>query len=113
MSRSAHLSELQREFVALGAKPSHIRRLWRAWLGRAPWTAEEHASYPAGLARELPQIRGRLESLARFDLQESALSQESGKLLVMLPLLQKPLQTRLLQMQRQKQSKLYKQKLRH
>ena len=35
------------------------------------------------------------------------------KLLVMLPLLQKPLQTRLLQMQRQKQSKLYKQKLRH
>lgn len=85
MSRSAHLSELQREFVALGAKPSHIRRLWRAWLGRAPWTAEEHASYPAGLARELPQIRGRLESLARFDLQESALSQESGKLLVMLP----------------------------
>ena len=31
----------------------------------------------------------------------------------MLPLLQKPLQTRLLQMQRQKQSKLYKQKLRH
>ena len=35
------------------------------------------------------------------------------KLLVMLPLLQKPLQTRLLQMQRQKRSKLFKQKLRH
>ena len=39
MARAAHLSEIERELEALGAKSTHVRRLWRAWLGRADWQA--------------------------------------------------------------------------
>lgn len=84
MPRSLHLSEFEKEFTELGAKPTHIRRLWRAWLGLAPWQSQGHASFPQALEARMPEFQERLQSLARFDLQESRQA-ESGKLLVMLP----------------------------
>lgn len=84
MARSSHLSEFEREFAALGAKPAHIRRIWRAWLGKTPWQAQGHASYPKALQEQLPQIRERLESLARFTVRQSR-EADSSKLLVALP----------------------------
>lgn len=84
MSRSPHLSEFEREFTSLGAKPEHIRRLWRAWLGRAPWQAQGHASFPKAMDARVSEFRERLESLARFHLKQSEQA-ESGKLLVTLP----------------------------
>lgn len=84
MPRSLHLSEFERDFAALGAKPTHIRRLWRAWLGLASWQSQGHASYPKALQEKLPEIKSELESLARFNVKESQQA-ESSKLLVMLP----------------------------
>ena len=84
MPRSLHLSEFERDFAALGAKPTHIRRLWRAWLGLASWQSQGHASYPKSLQEKLPEIQSELESLARFNVRESQQA-ESSKLLVMLP----------------------------
>lgn len=84
MARSQHLSEFERDFVALGAKPTHIRRLWRAWLGRTAWQAQGHASFPKALQEKLPQFQQMLESIARFHVKESEQA-ESSKLLVMLP----------------------------
>ena len=84
MPRSLHLSEFERDFAALGAKPTHIRRLWRAWLGLASWQSQGHASYPKALQEKLPEIQSELESLARFNVKESQQA-ESSKLLVMLP----------------------------
>lgn len=83
MASIAQLSDFERDFTALGAKSSHIRRLWRAWLGRAPWHAEGHASFPKALTEKLPDIRERLDKLAHFELTESRQA-ESGKLLVAL-----------------------------
>lgn len=84
MPRSLHLSEFERDFAELGAKPTHIRRLWRAWLGLASWQSQGHASYPKALQEKLPEIQSQLESLARFNVKESRQA-ESSKLLVMLP----------------------------
>lgn len=84
MPRSLHLSEFERGFAELGAKPTHIRRLWRAWLGLASWQSQGHASYPKALQEKLPEIQSQLESLARFNVKESRQA-ESSKLLVMLP----------------------------
>lgn len=84
MPRSLHLSEFEHRFAALGAKPTHIRRIWRAWLGRTPWQAQGHASFPKALQEALPGIQEELESLARFNVKRSG-EAESGKLLVMLP----------------------------
>lgn len=83
MARAAHLSEIERELEALGAKSTHVRRLWRAWLGRADWQAQGHAHFPKALEESLPAVREKLASLAHFELTESEQA-ESGKLLVML-----------------------------
>lgn len=39
MARGPHLSELAAEWQALGAKPQHVRRIFLAWAGLAPWEA--------------------------------------------------------------------------
>lgn len=83
MARSFHLSEFEHDFEALGAKPTHIRRLWRSWLGRAQWQAQGHASFPKPLQEKLPQIREQLEALVSFHVKESEQA-ESSKLLVKL-----------------------------
>ncbi len=75
------LSDFEREFVGAGAKPQHVRRLWRAWLGLADWQPPESWRYPLPLAQALPDIRARLEALVRFDHVESGQA-HSGKLLV-------------------------------
>ena len=72
MPRSLHLSEFERDFAALGAKPTHIRRLWRAWLGLVSWQSQGHASYPKSLQEKLPEIQSELESLARFNVRRAS-----------------------------------------
>ena len=85
-----------------------IDNLWEQILKLA--TKEDMTSQIATLQAALTTAaKDASDALAKAKLPLKPLQ----KLLVMLPLLQKPLQTRLLQMQRQKQSKLYKQKLRH
>ena len=41
MARGPHLSELAAEWQALGAKPQHVRRIFLAWAGLAPWEARK------------------------------------------------------------------------
>lgn len=81
MAREPNLSDLAEEFQSLGAKPEHIRRIWRAWLGLGSWTPPQSVQFPARLREALPQIQRRLESLVRFDHIESQ-QKDSGKLLV-------------------------------
>ena len=44
MARGPHLSELAAEWQALGAKPQHVRRIFLAWAGLAPWEARKGES---------------------------------------------------------------------
>ncbi len=81
MARAAHLSQYEERFVRLGAKPGHIRRIWRAWLGDGPWTTPESARFPRALSAELDAVREELESLVRFEARESRQA-DSAKLLV-------------------------------
>ena len=81
MAREPNLSDFAEEFRSLGAKPEHIRRIWRAWLGLGSWTPPQSVQFPARLREALPDIQRRLESLVRFDHLESQ-QKDAGKLLV-------------------------------
>ena len=81
MAREPNLSDFAEEFKSLGAKPEHIRRIWRAWLGLGSWTPPQSVQFPARLREALPLIQRRLESLVRFEHIESQ-QKDSGKLLV-------------------------------
>lgn len=81
MARSPHLSEFTKKFQALGAKPQHIRRIWRAWLGLGSWDCPQSIRFPAALQNALPQIRQELEQLATFDYRQSQ-EVDSVKLIV-------------------------------
>lgn len=63
MARGPHLSELAAEWQALGAKPQHVRRIFLAWAGLAPWEARKGESFPKAVAEALPDIRERLDRL--------------------------------------------------
>lgn len=63
MARGPHLSELANEWQALGAKPQHVRRIFLAWAGLAPWEARRGENFPKAIAEALPEIRARLEKL--------------------------------------------------
>ena len=68
------------------------------------------------MTSQIATLQAALTTAAKMQamlLLKATAAETAAKLLVMLLLLQKPLQTRLLQMQRQKRSKLFKQKLRH
>lgn len=65
----------------LGAKPEHVRRIWRAWLGMGSWQPPACWRFPAPLAARIDDIRARLEALVRFEHVESR-EADSGKLLV-------------------------------
>ena len=64
MARGPHLSELAAEWQALGAKPQHVRRIFLAWAGLAPWKARKGESFPKAVAEALPGIRERLDRLS-------------------------------------------------
>lgn len=64
MARGPHLSELAAEWQALGAKPQHVRRIFLAWAGLAPWEARKGESFPKAVAEALPGIRERLDRLS-------------------------------------------------
>ena len=81
MAREPNLSDFAEEFRSLGAKPEHIRRIWRAWLGLGSWTPPQSVQFPARLREALSDIQRRLESLVRFDHLESQ-QKDAGKLLV-------------------------------
>ena len=81
MAREPNLSDFAEEFKSLGAKPEHIRRIWRAWLGLGSWTPPQSVQFPARLREALPDIQKRLESLVRFEHIKSQ-QKDSGKLLV-------------------------------
>ena len=81
MAREPDISDFVEEFTALGAKPEHVRRIWRAWFGTGGWVPPQSWNYPAQLQAQLAHIRARLESLVRFEHQESRQA-DSGKLLV-------------------------------
>ena len=81
MAREPNLSDFAEEFKSLGAKPEHIRRIWRAWLGLGSWTPPQSVQFPARLREALLDIQKRLESLVRFEHIKSQ-QKDSGKLLV-------------------------------
>ena len=81
MARGPHLSELEAEWLALGAKPKHVRRLFLAWMGRAPWEAKKGESFPKGITEKLPEIRARREGLSHC-LPVKSGQAESMKLIV-------------------------------
>ena len=81
MARGPHLSELEAEWLEMGAKPKHIRRIFLAWMGQVPWEAKKGESFPKRIAEKLPQIRARLEALSH-SLPVKSEQAESMKLIV-------------------------------
>ena len=81
MPKALELSDYNRRFAELGAKPGHIRRIWRAWFGQGGWEQPQDARFPAALEEEVPLIRAELESLLRFELRESR-EADSAKVIV-------------------------------
>lgn len=83
MPKALELSDYNQRFAELGAKPSHIRRIWRAWFGLGAWEQPQDARFPAALEQELPAIRSELENLIRFESRESR-ELDSAKIIVQL-----------------------------
>jgi len=81
MSKTISLEEFEAQCVALGAKPGHLRRIWRAWMGQATWEAGPHEAFPKALSQALEGLRAQLEGLARILPIQSAQS-DCLKLLV-------------------------------
>ena len=81
MARGPQLSEITARLTALGAKPAHVRRLGRAWMGKADWTANKSDSYPKGIAENLDRIRSEFESLSHA-LPVRSVEAESMKLII-------------------------------
>lgn len=65
MSKTPSLSTIEADLFALGAKPEHIRRIFRAWLGQTSWDPPKHAAYPKELTNNLEAVRHRLQALSR------------------------------------------------
>ena len=72
MARGPHLSELAAEWQALGAKPQHVRRIFLAWAGLAPWEARKGESFPKAVAEAL-------DGLPAHKLHCSVLAEEAIK----------------------------------
>ena len=74
MARGPHLSELAAEWQALGAKPQHVRRIFLAWAGLAPWEARKGESFPKAVAEALdglPPVKMHCSLLAEQALKEA------------------------------------------
>lgn len=77
------LTSFANEVISLGGKPTHVRRLFRAWLGEASWDAPSYAAYPKALAEKISDLRSQLESLTKVTAFPSKVN-SSTKLLVAL-----------------------------
>ena len=90
----ASLADFEAHLTRLGAKPAHIRRICRAWLGGAPWHDEagdaaqpskaRAARLPAALEAALPEIRERLGAVLSVRSRHPGADPESERLLVTL-----------------------------
>ncbi|MCI5850534.1 MAG: radical SAM protein [Sutterellaceae bacterium] len=78
------IQDLTRRLECCRAKAPHLRRVYRAWLGRAAWPDEGTLSLPETVRRELPALHGFLRSLAVPVLRTSARDGSSVKLLMRL-----------------------------
>ncbi len=78
------LADIQARLEAQGAKPQHLRRIFRAWLGRAAWPTEDDASFPKAVREGLPALRAQLSSIARIRSRHPGADAESERLLVTL-----------------------------
>ena len=67
-----------------GAKPMHIHRLCRAWLGKGEWPLSDDQRFPKALLSILPALREMLGSIARLRSRHPGADPESERLLVTL-----------------------------
>lgn len=67
-----------------GAKPMHIHRLCRAWLGKGEWPRSDDQRFPKALLSILPALREMLGSVARLRSRHPGADPESERLLVTL-----------------------------
>lgn len=66
----------------LGAKPIHLRKLYRAWLGLAPWPDASDEGLPKALRAQLPELKKALQAVASIRSRHAATDGESERLLV-------------------------------
>lgn len=72
MRNIASIGDVEHALCSLGAKSPHIRRIFRAWFGRATWDAPSHGAYPKTLAAALPSVRETLEGLGHVIVAQGA-----------------------------------------
>ncbi len=80
-SKAPSISEFCASLEALGAKPAHVRRIFRAWMGASSWDAPSFAAYPKALAEKIEDVRKELEGLTHVLVSESKES-DTAKFLV-------------------------------
>lgn len=83
------LDELSALLSRLGGKPQHVRRLCRAWLGRAAWPSDEaddarRAKLPKPLLSAVPAVREALEGAVALRSRHPGADPASERLLVTL-----------------------------
>ena len=78
------LNALREVLEAAGAKPVHMRKLFRAWLGRAPWPDAGDAAFPRTLRAQFDALRARLENTASVRSRHPGAESDSERLLVTL-----------------------------
>lgn len=81
MTKPVTLSEIRDELADLGAKPKHIRRIFRAWMHMAEWTERPSEHFPKVLKEHLTEIRKKLEGLSRV-LPVQSVQADSLKMIV-------------------------------
>lgn len=78
------LTELDAWLDRLGAKVPHKRRLYRAWMNRAPWPEASDESLPKAVRTALGELRAAMEGAATIRSRHPGADPESERLLVTL-----------------------------
>lgn len=78
------ISQLREYLVSLGAKPIHIHRFFRAWLGKGPWPSEDDARFPKAMRLQMPALRAFLQGLIEIRSRHMGADPDSERLLLTL-----------------------------
>ena len=83
-SKPLTLAAILSALAESGAKPMHIHRFFRAWLGKGEWPKADDERFPKGMRAIVPTLRNKLENVVRIRSRHPGADPESERLLLTL-----------------------------
>lgn len=83
-SKPLRLAAILSALAESGAKPMHIHRFFRAWLGKGEWPKVDDERFPKAMRAIVPTLRDKLEKVVRIRSRHPGADPESERLLLTL-----------------------------